>query len=44
MNDYSESSEITDDDNTSNIKHIPTLNSNEFLYLSQVNVRIFFQI
>ena len=42
MNDYSESSEIINDDNAGNIQHISTLNSNRFLYLSQVNDRMFF--
>ena len=44
MNDYSESLEIIGDNNAGNIKHILTLNSNEFLYLSQVNDRIFSHI
>ena len=41
MDDYSESSEIIDDDNASNIKHISTLNSNEFLYLSHKTTEYF---
>ena len=44
MDDYSESSEIINDDNAGNIKHLNTLNSYEFLYLSQVNDRVFFHI
>ena len=44
MDDYSESSEIINDDNARNIKHLNTLNSNGFLYLSHTNDRIFFHI
>ena len=44
MDDYSESSEIIDDDNAGNIKHKTTFNSNRLLFLSQVNDRIFYHI